>query len=435
MSSDSIGLMETSVRQRGARRRSKPTSVTPSAANILGDQGRGRAKLASEPRSPAPGLAHIDIGEAQAEPMGADIARTKPKAVPTSPPVGAGAKAEPEPNAATPRSPIASIVNNLADLQATRSWMIKAQQACDRRVESFIASELGFSVERDEKHRKAVFAMAKKVRADIEKKGEIPSGIAFKGTSAAIIARLVAVNAATRMEWDRIRAETEDAMIADAKNLPVWPFVKTIAGFAEKGLAVITGEAGIPIGDYRTVSGLWKRMGLAVIDGKSQRRVAGKRATDADRKRLAYVPRRRAECWTFADSLLRAQMCSELRAIREAIMLRPAALAACEEAGIDIEKVKKVDEDLAQILNDHGIIAEAHATGPYGEVYLRRKQHTTPKIAATAHLPDKSGEALNPAKWTPLRCHRDAARVMFKELLKDLWVEWRRIERLSVAAE
>jgi hypothetical protein len=437
MPRDQIGLEEMPVRQRRANADAEPMEAAPSAANFPGDRERGRANAPTEPIDASPGLADIQIGSAVRSSRGRAITPSRPIKAPPTQTFGAEAISASKPTATTLRSPISvpAVVNKLVERQASRSWLIKAQQACDRRVESFIAAELGFSTEHEEKQRKAVFAQAKKVRADIEKKGKVPDGVAFKGTSTADIMLIVAVNMETRKEWDRLRDKVESEMIVDAMNLPVWPFVKTIAGFSEKGLAVITGEAGVPIGDYRTVSGLWKRMGLAVIDGKSQRRVKGKRGTDEERKRLAYVPRRRAECWTFADSLLRAQMCSEIRAVREAIKVRPGALAACEEAGIDIDKMKKVDDALAAILDEQGIVAEGYPTGPYGEVYVRRKQHTTPRIAATKHLPDKVGEYLNQEKWSPMRCHRDAARVMFKELLKDLWVEWRRVERMPLAAE
>lgn len=438
MPHDQIGPAGTPLRQRRAMNATEPNLPAPPAAKIPGDRERGRASATSKPSQRTPSLADKEIGEAAKPNRGRATSIMEPKEPSPSPQAfGAGAIVLSESNGRAPRSPIpvSAVVDRLAERQARRSWLIKAQQACDRRIESFIAAELGFSTEQEEKQRKAVFALAKKVRADIEKKGGIPDGVTFKEASVAMILSIVAVNKETRKEWDRLRGEVEDEMVADARSLPVWPFVKTISGFAEKGLAVIAGEASIPIGDYRTVSGLWKRMGLAVVDGRSQRRVKGKRGTDEERKRLAYVPRRRAECWAFTDPLLRLQMCSEFRAVKEAIEVRPAALAACEEAGIDIKKIKKVDDALAEILNEHGIVAEGYATGPYGQVYMRRKQYTTPRIAATAHLPDKSGEILNPEKWTPLRCHRDAARVMFKELLKDLWVEWRRVERMSLTAE
>jgi hypothetical protein len=104
--------------------------------------------------------------------------------------------------------------------------------------------------------------------------------------------------------------------------------------------------------------------------------------------------------WTLADSMLRKQW----------------AAARDEDGGRPAETGKPV-------------AVPAHATGHYGEIYARRKAATTPRIAATAHLGKtvnaKGNEVIHPDKWTPGRVHADAARYMFKALVKDLRVQWR----------
>jgi hypothetical protein len=249
------------------------------------------------------------------------------------------------------------------------------------------------------------------------------------------IVTAIIVSAQSRSAWDNMRKQKEQQLAEAVKQLPIYPWASEIRGFGDRGLAIVIAEASgmetvgteqvrRTVGEYRTVSGLWKRMGLAVIDGQRQRKVASREGGIQH----AYKPARRAECWVLSDSLIRAQLCSELRDARDKILAHHEAATACEERGIDITKAKKI-EVLTPILEEFSIVAERYALGPYGEVYLQRRAHTAPRVEATADLPLKVGDYLNPLKWSPGRCHSDAVRVMFKRLLRDLWVAWRRIER------
>ena len=96
--------------------------------------------------------------------------------------------------------------------------------------------------------------------------------------------------------------KTEKLLIAMAKELPIADLVEEIKGFSYLGLAKIVGECG-DLSAYKSVSAVWKRAGLAVIDGQRQRRV--KDADEAERH--GYSPRRRATFWTIGDNLLRSQ--------------------------------------------------------------------------------------------------------------------------------
>jgi hypothetical protein len=64
-------------------------------------------------------------------------------------------------------------------------------------------------------------------------------------------------------------------------------------------LAALVGEAG-DIGQWRTVSGLWKRMGVAVIDGQRQRMVADAEAAIVH----GYSPSRRSVLWNVGGSII-----------------------------------------------------------------------------------------------------------------------------------
>lgn len=271
---------------------------------------------------------------------------------------------------------IAATVAELVSLQRRRRFCIVSQSRIDRSMESLIASTVGFRIDAEESDRKKVFARAKAIRLDVEKGGD---GQNVEGTHHGIaissLAPLILTSANNRKQWDDLRTEAEKEMRRLAKSLPIYDFAKGVKGFGDLGLAIICAEAGIPIGDYRTVSGLWKRMGLAVIDGERQR----KKSNVEDAAAHGYSPTRRAEVWALcSDSMFRHQW------------------AAAKED------------------------TPAHPTGPYGDVYARRRANTDPRMEATADLP-----LGDPGRWTKGRCHNDARRIMTKELLKRLWVQWR----------
>jgi len=100
---------------------------------------------------------------------------------------------------------------------------------------------------------------------------------------------------------EKDRKAVEKRLTALAKELPAYQFVKDTPGMGALGFAGIVGEAG-DIGSYRNVSCFQKRMGLAVINGGRQRRVAGVDALDH-----GYAPARRSLVWTIGDSLFKAQ--------------------------------------------------------------------------------------------------------------------------------
>lgn len=284
---------------------------------------------------------------------------------------------------------VATIVAELAQLTKLRRFCIVSQSRIDRSMESLIANFIGFPPEATEKQRKAVFAQAKAFRLSVEKGSEGHRlGEDHMPPALAPLIPMIALSAQSRAGWDDQRDASEDRMRELAALLPVWEFASTIKGLGPKQFAIIVGEAGIPIGDYRTVSGLWKRMGVAVINGKRQQRKSGDEGI-----LQGYSPTRRAELYVIGDVMFRQQW---------------KGASGGEDDG----------EDEA---------VPAHPTGPYGGVYAHRRAVTAPRIEATADLPLSS-----PDKWTKGRCHKDALRVMTKALLRDLWIAWRRVEGRSL---
>jgi hypothetical protein len=83
-----------------------------------------------------------------------------------------------------------------------------------------------------------------------------------------------------------------------AKTLPIWESVKDTRGLGPLSLAGIVGECG-DVGSYKSPAAVWKRMGLAVIGGQRQRRVAG-----ADAIEHGFSPSRAAVSFVIGSGLV-----------------------------------------------------------------------------------------------------------------------------------
>jgi hypothetical protein len=168
---------------------------------------------------------------------------------------------------------------------------------------------------------------------------------------------------------EKERKTVEKQMSTMAKTLPVYPWVESVKGFGALGFAQIVGEAG-DLSNYATVSRLWKRMGLAVINGGRQRMVAGPDALEH-----GYNPSRRSIMWNIGDSMFRSN-------------------------------------------------------GPYADLCRERKDYEREKAAAegltvcpAAKIPAKQKELYR----SDGHVHNRAKRYMEKRLLRDLWRAWRDI--------
>lgn len=356
---EEIGLVEMPVRRKRAIVRATPLEAPPASVPI--------------------------------EPVETPVRKRRASRTPTPKPVAPGVL------------PIQEVVKELVSLQRSRQFCITQKNRSERAIESLIASTMGFRLDADEKDRKSVFARAKAFRLTAEKGGEGHNTADTQRSFAlSAIVPLIVISADNRAPWVKLREEVEANMQTVAAQLPpnVVAFARTVRGFGITSLlplAVLTAEAGIPIGDYRTVSGLWSRMGLGVKDGQRQGGWCNKEqlVNDNGDPTLRYSPKRRAEAWAFcSDSMFRGQWRGE---------------AELDEDG---EKSKKSGKPVVKIV-------PAHADGPYGLVYERRRMHTAPRFLATAHLSNKDRD-----KWTKGRCHNDARRIMTKALLIDLWREW-----------
>jgi hypothetical protein len=172
-----------------------------------------------------------------------------------------------------------------------------------------------------------------------------------------------------RSVLEQERKHTKKQMAKLAKDLPVYPWVESVRGFGAPGFAMIIGEAG-DLSNYSTHSKLWKRLGLAVINGDRQRRVSG-----ADAIVHGYCPSRRAVVWSIGDSMIKAG-------------------------------------------------------GEYADLFRARKEYEREKAAAEGltvcpqgKIPAKNSEQYRSDGHIRSR----AQRYMEKRLVRDLWREWRNV--------
>lgn len=86
-----------------------------------------------------------------------------------------------------------------------------------------------------------------------------------------------------------------------ARELPIWEaWAKQQRGFGPLSLAQIVGECG-DLSDYGNPAKVWKRMGLAVINGQRQRRVTDPEQAIAH----GYSPQRRAIMFVISENLVK----------------------------------------------------------------------------------------------------------------------------------
>lgn len=180
-----------------------------------------------------------------------------------------------------------------------------------------------------------------------------------------------------------------------AQLLPVWPFVDGIRGAGALGLAQIVGECG-DLGSYRSVAGLWKRMGLAVLTWCD----ACRRAIPADARAAGRCP------WCGAD---------DIRHERQRRIRGDAALVH-GYAPTRRSVMWNIGESLLKQNRD----------GVYRTLYLRRKEIEALKPPC-GHISD--GRACKNDEGTacaPGHVHNRARRYVEKRFLKDLRAAWRR---------
>lgn len=174
------------------------------------------------------------------------------------------------------------LVSRIRDMDSLYKGFEKARLKLELQAQASVRSYFGVGKEEGGKLYRRV------------KKAETPEDVA---TYEAIVAPFMEAMAPLDKRMRAVRRDMEKA----AKELPVWPWCEGVRGLGAMSVARMVGQCG-DFTEYRSISALWKRAGLGVINGERQRRVAGDAAI-----LHGYSPERRAVFWNMAESLFKAQ--------------------------------------------------------------------------------------------------------------------------------
>lgn len=335
----------------GAKIRTQPTRQPPRAGNTDTDDGQGSSEIHKDPAV---------VGSSKQQ--GAAIVRSQPS-IRTPPPAWSSghiplAPYDPAPNAET--------VAEIVQLHRLRQDMIRAQTKLSLQGQAalrfmFQRDEDFASDEAKEKARKRNESLYRQVAAD-------PAHELYGFVAPYMLA-------AEPLEAQR--AVYEKALVKAAKRLPVYEWVKGVKGFGDISFATIVGECG-DIGTYKSVSAVWKRLGLAVINGKRQG-APGEGATKEDWIEHGYNKQRRSVSYVAREHV--------------------------------IGGMGKWRPTFGGDLSD--------ATY-YQRVYAERARYEAEKLGLPVTESDKGKESYK--KHVAMRAHR----YVEKRLIKHLYLEWRR---------
>lgn len=213
---------------------------------------------------------------------------------------------------------------------------MKLRQSVINQIKGYTRSALGFNASADEKARKEIRELAGKI-ADAVIDGK-PTADFDPLVVANVIAFARPYASALQSQHDEINELTKQ-MTTIAATLPVAAWVKSVKGFGFGNLALIVGECG-DLGNYSTPAKVWKRMGLAVINGVAQ----GKLPKGSPKElwiEHGYNKERRSVAWNLGQCLIKKDnayraLYDERRVIEDARCETP--MAAFRRAQRYVEK-------------------------------------------------------------------------------------------------
>jgi hypothetical protein len=205
------------------------------------------------------------------------------------------------------------VIASIIELWRQRQDWHKTEKSMTLRCHAICRRYVGVTIPSDasEAERKKLFTKQAGLGSALLKK--IEEG-ADTGPAAIACQPILAARAPLRKE----RETLEKHLAKMAKGLPASAveFVKNTYGANLNTLATIVGECG-DIGAYRNPSCLWKRMGLAVINGERQRKKAG-----VDALTHGFAPERAAVAFTVGSGLIGCMGRGPRLAVGEAIESR-----------------------------------------------------------------------------------------------------------------
>lgn len=258
----------------------------------------------------------------------------------------------------TEELPDPATISTIRELQSQRIATVKMQMRIDNQCRALIRRAMGWRMDLPEKEREKLNKSSGELVKAIQKSEAIDPEYAVVADK---LRSFIVASRESRRPFDAHRKNVEKAMEKSAASLPVWPWVESIRGFGALGLAIIVGESG-DLSNYSNPGKLWKRLGLAVIEGKSQR----KSIDVAQAAIQGYNPRRRSAMWTITDALLKS-------------------------------------------------------AGPYRDLYQQRRLYEVQQHPEF----DKGIDPKTGKQRVTIHCHRRATRYAEKRLVRNLWRAWR----------
>lgn len=191
-----------------------------------------------------------------------------------------------------------------------RVFAMETRKAIDLRVSSFVRRELGWSRRLSDAERKAIATESDRlittcehtVKQAIKAKMNLQDH-PWQEDVGHLLALIICPTVVARAPFDRIEARATKEMEALAEQLPVWAWAAPIRGFSARFLATIVAETG-DLSTYSSPAKVWKRMGLAVLDGVRQGGLSKSASKEAWIEH-GYSRVRRSYMYVIGDTLIK----------------------------------------------------------------------------------------------------------------------------------
>lgn len=281
---------------------------------------------------------------------------------------------------------LAEIIAQIRYHHRQRVFVMEQRKRMDLALGSFLRLQLGWRKDGDE----AANKRARDLAATLIELGEyeVAGKIRISEEPAWHEWReLILASVSARRPFDAVEADATKEMERLAKALPVWQWAEPISGFGARSLAVIVAEAG-DLSAYPKKGHLWKRMGVAVIDGRRQGGLS-KGAKADDWIEHGYNRMRRSRLFVIGDVMVKSKS-----VYRDVYLKR-----------LVVEHAKAVERGLTPSTTTKATVESWQNRG-LPELVLVRK--ATEQHIGAGHLANR------------------ARRYMEKRLLKDLWQAWKR---------
>lgn len=190
------------------------------------------------------------------------------------------------------------VIDQIRAAHRERCFAMEQRKRVDLALGTFLRMVLGWRRELPE-------AEHKRIAAEVER---------LMGGAACEWSDVVAASRAARLPFERVERDCLKRMSALAVTLPVWEtFGKPIRGFGAACLAIIVAEAG-DLDNYSTEAKLWKRMGVAVLDGIRQGGLTKSASAEAWIEH-GYNRQRRSRLWNVGDTLIKGNRDGKYRTV------------------------------------------------------------------------------------------------------------------------